>query len=1044
MKNGGKKYMFSIMFIGFAIILSLAIILTKAIYFEYHAKKEMVHQSIKVAYATEEQLNVYLDAAERNILALSESEFFQNYVERGTDKELLEQFFFSYVDSSSEIMKVRYINASGEEIIRVERDLEGGNPQIVETADLQDKSDRYFFTESITKEYDKVWFSSFDLNVENDEIQIPYTPTFRAILPLQKNNVFDGILIINYFVENYIEDLTTDSLYDVILYDEVGKIIYWNDDLVDNDTYLWGNSLPSDKDIFSLFPNVDPKSLLSTYTETDQMIQKKLNVSVREGIYILLKLNDGYLSDARKRLHNESVTILFVVLFFSVLVTMLIVRIFSKSLLNYDKIQLLYESMNSASSIARIGFWEYDARTQLVRWNGGAYDILEIGHDSMEMSFDTFQTFLPDTDRESLVEKFMESIHFRKDYYSTHEIITESGDTKYIEQRAKHFYDRFGKHVKTVGSIYDVTEIKETEKRLVELTKEQNILLGMFDISDSVLLRGAVRGENELTYVSNSIEKLLGYKKEDFLSQKVSFRNCIMEEDYKQVEQEIRGTDLLDKGFVRHKPYRIVTKDGAIKWVYAQTVAEKNDLGEMTHYIGYIVDMTKEKVYEETLEEQKRQIEMVNQKLEESMKTMQQTSAMYESERTKYKSMLELASDGVLFMDLDGNIIEFSKKTIELLGYDNEEMSFLTVFDWDKEMTDDQWTNLKNLMLHHSIEVERVHTRKDGSTYHAHITANFIIINGETFIYASVRDISKLKEIQKEVDDNRVRWQFAVEGNKDGLWDWNVDTNQVYFSPQWKRMIGFEENELENLLEEWETRVHPEDKPKVEKDLKDYFDGKSEAYINEHRILCKDGKYRWIRDRGIIIEYNSDHTPHRMIGTHTDITDYVEAMEFIRKQTYTDELTKLRNRKAYNERLNELMEQYQRYKVPFSFIMLDIDKFKLVNDNYGHAMGDKVLVALADILNKVSRVNDYVFRIGGEEFVILLTGTTLENAEIFAEKVRKEVEESLYQLFDDKHLVTISLGLVEVQKNDTNDSIFSRCDQHLYRAKQNGRNRVDK
>ncbi|WP_338358629.1 CHASE domain-containing sensor histidine kinase [Yeosuana marina] len=128
---------------------------------------------------------------------------------------------------------------------------------------------------------------------------------------------------------------------------------------------------------------------------------------------------------------------------------------------------------------------------------------------------------------------------------------------------------------------------------------------------------------------------------------------------------------------------------------------------------------------------------------------------------------------------------------------------------------------------------------------------------------------SKLKESEE-------RWKFALEGARDGLWDWNLETNEVFFSTQWKEMLGFEEYEIKNSVEEWSKRVHPDDLEKCYSDIQLHLDGKTPFYSNTHRVSCKDGSYKWILDRGKIVKFNQNKKPIRIIGTHTDLTKQVE------------------------------------------------------------------------------------------------------------------------------------------------------------------------
>ncbi len=115
-------------------------------------------------------------------------------------------------------------------------------------------------------------------------------------------------------------------------------------------------------------------------------------------------------------------------------------------------------------------------------------------------------------------------------------------------------------------------------------------------------------------------------------------------------------------------------------------------------------------------------------------------------------------------------------------------------------------------------------------------------------------------------------WVYAMEGNRDGVWDWNALTNEVFFSTRWKEMLGYDENEITNNLSEWDKRIHPDDRDAVYVDLNAHLNGETPYYQNEHRIQCKNGSYKWILDRGKIISWTEDDNPLRVVGTHTDIT----------------------------------------------------------------------------------------------------------------------------------------------------------------------------
>ena len=158
----------------------------------------------------------------------------------------------------------------------------------------------------------------------------------------------------------------------------------------------------------------------------------------------------------------------------------------------------------------------------------------------------------------------------------------------------------------------------------------------------------------------------------------------------------------------------------------------------------------------------------------------------------------------------------------------------------------------------------------------------------------------------------------------------------------------------------------------------------------------------------------------------------------------TDPMTKLYNRRYLSEITQHLLGLMRRNGSELSVVMLDIDKFKNVNDTYGHQVGDDVIIKLAETLQKFTRKSDVIFRLGGEEFLVLLPETSIEGAMSMAETLRSEVEKLLLLLGDEIELrFTISIGVSEVKRDEKSfDLSMTRADTALYEAKEGGRNRV--
>ena len=160
-----------------------------------------------------------------------------------------------------------------------------------------------------------------------------------------------------------------------------------------------------------------------------------------------------------------------------------------------------------------------------------------------------------------------------------------------------------------------------------------------------------------------------------------------------------------------------------------------------------------------------------------------------------------------------------------------------------------------------------------------------------------------------------------------------------------------------------------------------------------------------------------------------------------RKMAMLDPLTGVHNRMAYDERIVDELERFERYKTPFVLSVWDLDRFKRINDDYGHQAGDRVLQALAEILGNSVRRVDFVARYGGEEFIVIIPNTSIAGAMNLAEKIRRQVEKMRFHHNGRQVDVTISCGLAEARSGDSVENLFKRADDALYQAKKSGRNR---
>jgi diguanylate cyclase (GGDEF)-like protein/PAS domain S-box-containing protein len=247
-----------------------------------------------------------------------------------------------------------------------------------------------------------------------------------------------------------------------------------------------------------------------------------------------------------------------------------------------------------------------------------------------------------------------------------------------------------------------------------------------------------------------------------------------------------------------------------------------------------------------------------------------------------------------------------------------------------------------------------------------------VAIENANLYQQAQHEISERKRVEQALRESEERYVLAIQGANDGIWDWNLKSNQIHFSPRWKSMLGYEETEIGNDVLEWFDRIHPEDVEKVKLDLSAHLSGNASHFQNEHRMQDKEGKYRWMLCRGLAIR-DMDRVVRRIAGSLTDISERKTTEAKLLHDAFFDRLTGLPNRALFLDRLKNAIERVKRKpEYLFAVFFLDLDHFKNINDSLGHPVGDQLLIEVGRILKTNLRATDTVGRLGGDEFVILL------------------------------------------------------------------------
>ncbi len=287
------------------------------------------------------------------------------------------------------------------------------------------------------------------------------------------------------------------------------------------------------------------------------------------------------------------------------------------------------------------------------------------------------------------------------------------------------------------------------------------------------------------------------------------------------------------------------------------------------------------------------------------------------------------------------------------------------------------------------------------------------------------------------------RLQLALDGSRLALWDWDFPNSRIYLSPNWQVILGGDAHPVNITPDALESRVHPEDVPRVRGHLREVLKGLRREYDLEYRVQTLTGEWKWIHSKGRVVERLASGHAARLTGTNADIDQQKQAALLIEHQARHDPLTGMPNRTLFREHLKHAMESSRRHCRLMGLLYLDIDRFKHVNDTLGHAAGDALLRAFTQRLADSVRRADTVARMGGDEFTVILE--ELEQREDGIAVARKIVEamRAGFVLDDDIRKVTTSIGIAffEGEKNLTDEELVKQADAALYEAKNAGRDR---
>lgn len=294
--------------------------------------------------------------------------------------------------------------------------------------------------------------------------------------------------------------------------------------------------------------------------------------------------------------------------------------------------------------------------------------------------------------------------------------------------------------------------------------------------------------------------------------------------------------------------------------------------------------------------------------------------------------------------------------------------------------------------------------------------------------------------VDRELRESRERYQLALAGARDGIWDWDVRAGTFVVSDRWASILGLEQADFGNEVEDWLLLVHPEDRDRVWNTLQEHLAGKTPHFEVEHRMLHTGSRAVWVRTRGLAVHDASGQVT-RVAGSLSDVTERRDFEARLVHRASTDDLTGLANRTAFLTRLQDAADKLEQGTgSPFALLFLDLDRFKIINDSLGHQVGDRLLIAVAQRLRLSVRPSDLVARLGGDEFAILAESVEgPRGAEELAARIHRMLAQP-FVLAENQIFASVSIGIVaNAHRGGVAEELLRNADIAMYRSKRAGR-----
>jgi diguanylate cyclase (GGDEF)-like protein/PAS domain S-box-containing protein len=325
------------------------------------------------------------------------------------------------------------------------------------------------------------------------------------------------------------------------------------------------------------------------------------------------------------------------------------------------------------------------------------------------------------------------------------------------------------------------------------------------------------------------------------------------------------------------------------------------------------------------------------------------------------------------------------------------------------------------------------------------LLGGFIASSIATGIFV-IRKISTIleqgRQAERKLHESEERMKLALSGADVGTWDLDIPTGKLDFDSQWGSLLNYtSEKNRPHYFNEWASLIYSEDRERVLKAMQDHVAGLTFEYKSEYRIQEQSGKLKWVAGHGKAVKRDKNGKALRVVGITRDISMQKQTENTIWRLAHTDSLTGLPNRPLFYDRLGQCIAQAKRQRKRLALLFIDLDDFKVANDQYGHDTGDALLQEVAERLRQNIRSEDTVARTGGDEFIFILTDiANAENAATVAKKIIQSIARP-FIINGNTCMIGCSIG-ISIYPDDSDDmeKLITQADSAMYKAKASGKN----